>query len=90
MNIFKHLLGLANKISGGVFFKKYAPKPAAFHPETDSHTWKVDWINEQGKKGTFDTKLTDQQEAEWKFNYMFDDTSKIIRMYKGPALDKET
>jgi hypothetical protein len=89
MSIFKWLSFLVNKISGRAVFKKYTSKPGSSLPDGNSRTWKVDWVDAQGKKGTFDTQLTDLEEAEWKFNYMFDETSKIIKMYKGPVSDKD-
>ncbi|WPP50503.1 hypothetical protein [Catalinimonas niigatensis] len=73
-----------NKITEGIFFKKN-PAPA----EDNSNTWKVEWINEHGEKGTYDTQETDLEEAEWKFNYMFDATMKIIKMHKGSLPKKD-
>lgn len=84
MKKFKQLLLLLDKIAGGLFFKKKSV-PA----EDNSNTWKVDWINERGEKGTYDTQETDLEEAEWKFNYMFDETQKIIKMHRGPMPKKD-
>lgn len=84
MKIFKQLLSLLNKISGGVLFKK---NDRVLSSETiqpvDSNTWKVDWIDQNGEKGTYDTQLTDLEEAEWKFKYMFDDHMTILKIHKG-------
>lgn len=62
------------------------------HPATDAaeaheaDSWKVDWIDEEGVKGTYETHETDIKEAEWKFQFLYDETRKIIKMHKGPPL----
>lgn len=51
-------------------------------PDTTSASWKIDWVDLKGKKGTYDTQLTDLEEAEWKFNYLFDEERRIIKMHR--------
>ncbi|WP_277480783.1 hypothetical protein [Catalinimonas alkaloidigena] len=72
------------QLSGGRLFKKYSNNQCENSPGiAELQTWKVDWIDEQGNKGTYESGETDVQEAEWKFKYLYDDTRRIIKMYEG-------
>jgi hypothetical protein len=68
MNGIQRILHVLHKLSGGLLFRDYSiseQKNAA--QDTKLSTWKVDWIDGQGNKGTYETNETDLEEAEWKF-----------------------